>query len=238
MNNIKSERQPKLSYIQAQFSPYRGDTCRECMEILEEDLQWVEDSFEVKGLNFLLAYISVAFLSTLKAILHYFTQMQKPKMTYDHLALTRTIHKDSITNILSRREGLNIKETQNHDNLCPNDNVKTQQADTINKLRSYLYQHDLTLHATTLKKINHKRTEEELLEMYRTGILSKPLSTTHVTFGHDLNLMLKEVLQDTIDLRTDRFSKETYIKVLNDDFMPIKDALCKVYNEKVVIKFD
>jgi hypothetical protein len=159
-------------------------------------------------------------------------------MTYDHLELHRGMYGESMTSDVCRRESINAKETQNHDRYCPKDKVKNQRADTIIALRNYLYQHDLTLHATLIKKINHRRTEEELMEMYRTGVLSKPLSTTHVSFGHDVNKLLKEVLGDAIDLRTDRFSQETYIKVLNDDFAPLKTALKNTYNENIKIQFD
>ena len=226
-----------MSYITSSLSPYRSrDLGEEFFGILEEDYQWICDSLEGRGLLFLIAVIVLMSLSILKAIVFVIEQSQKPVMTYSHLDLARGMHEESITNILKRRES--IPEVQNHDNLCPNTTIKNQRAETLNKLRNYLYQHDLTLHAHIIKKINHRRTEEELIEMYRTGVLSKPLSTTHATFGEDLNKLLKEVLGDTIDLRTDRFSKETFIKVLNDDFTPIKEKLLQVYNETVKFKFD
>jgi hypothetical protein len=226
-----------MSYITSSLSPYRSkDLSQEFFEILEEDYEWVCSSLESRGLIFLIAFIVLMSMSLLKAIVHVIEQSQKPVMTYEHLNLNRGMHSESITDILTRREA--IDEVENHDNLCPNTKVKTQRANTFNALRGYLYQHDLTLHVETIKKINHRISEEELVEMYRTGEITKPLSTTHITFGEELNHMLKEVLGSHIDLKTNKITQETYIRVLNDDFLSIKEELQKVYNEPIKLKFD
>ena len=227
----------EMSYITSSLSPYRSkDLGKEFSEILEEDYEWICHSLKERGFIFFVAVITLMSMSLLKAIVHVISQMQKPIMTYNHLGLHRGMHEESITDILTRRE--TIDEVQNHDNLCPNVQAKNQRANTINSLRNYLYQHDLTLHVTTLRKINYKVADEELMEMYRTGEISTPLSTTKVTFGENLNKLLKEVLGNVIDLRTNKLTKETYIQVLNDDFLPIKNALENLYNEPIKLKFD
>lgn len=225
-----------MSYISSSLSPYRGDTGKEFSEILSEDYKWICSSLESRGFIFFIALITLMSMSLLKAIVHVFTQSQKPKMTYSHLSLARSLQSESITSLLTTREA--IDEVQNHDNLCPQDSVKTVRANTFNTLRNYLYQHDLTLHANTIKHINHKISEEELSEMYRLGKITKPLSTTHITFGEDLNNLLKEVLEDTIDLKVNKLTQETYIKVLNDDFLPIQQKLQDIYNERIRLEFD
>lgn len=226
-----------MSYITSSLSPYRSkDLSKEFFEILGEDYEWVCSSLKSRGFIFIIAFIVLMSMSLLKAIVHVIEQSQKPIMTYNHLELHRGMHKESITDILTRRES--IDEVQNHDNLCPNDKIKEQRANTINSLRNYLYQHDLTLQVHVIKTINHKLTDEELLEMYRSGEITKPLSTTKITFGEDLNKLLKEVLESKIDLRTNRLTQETYIQILNDDFLPIKDALSTLYNEDIKLKFD
>ena len=226
-----------MSYITSSLAPYRSkDLGKEFSDILAEDCEWICSSFEEKDLLFLIAFIVLMSLSLLKAIIFIFEQLQKPVMTYSHLDLHRNMQSESITGILTRRE--TIEEVENHDNFCPNTKVKTQRANTFNTLRNYLYQHDLTLHIETLKKINHKISEGELYEMYRTGEITKPLSTTHITFGEELNHLLKEVLGNKIDLRTNKLTQETYIRIFNDDFIPIKEELQKIYNEPIKLKFD
>lgn len=225
-----------MSYITSSLSPYRGDTGKEVSEILSEDYQWICSSLKSRGFIFFIAVITLMGLSVLKAITHIFTQAQKPKMTYSHLALARNMESENITTLLTHREA--IEEIQNHDNLCPQDSIKTTRANTLNTLRNYLYQHDLTLHADTIKHINHRISEEELSEMYRLGKITKPLSTTHITFGEDLNNLLKEVLGNTIDLRVNKLTQETYIKVCNDDFLPIQQKLEDIYNERIKLQFD
>ena len=223
------------------YSSYRSDNIGEdCLEILENDSKWVNASFKEKDIFYLMAYIGVMLLSIVKVIIFFFKEIRKPEMTYDHLDFERGMFGIDMMLTLERREALseNVPKVRNHDHLCPNDKIKTQKADTINSLRNYLYQHNLTLTARIIKKVNHRRTEEELLEMYRIGEITNPLSTVHITFGENLNGLLKEVLQDIVDLRKDRFSGETYIKVLNDDFHPIKTALYNMFNENVKIEFD
>ena len=224
-----------MSYITKVCSPYRDNVWKECMEILTEDSEYVCSSFEDKDLFFLMAYISVMFVSILKTINFAFNQMKKPKMDYKHLDLKSDMQAESIAGILSQRESIGLRNT---DNLNPQPKVKAERTNSITSLRNYLYQHNLTLRATIIKKINHKVTEEELLEMYRLGEITKPLSTTHVTFGENINKLLKEIFGDTVDLRTDRFNKSTYIKILNDDFYPLKEALNNFYNENIKIIFD
>lgn len=225
-----------MSYTESMLSPYRGDTTKEVMEVLSEDHDMICSSLEDRGLLFGIAYITIMSLSILKAIVHVFTQLQKPKATYDHLSIVRGMRNDNLTSTLIRREA--IEEVKNHDNVCPNDKKKEQRANTIIALRNYLYQHDLTIHIKTIKKINHKVSEDELLEMYRLGEITKPLTTTHITCGDNLNSLLKEVLEDTIDLKINKLTKETYIKVTNDDFLPIKQRLEEIYNESIKLKFD
>ena len=227
-----------MSYITSALSPYRSKNLgKEFTEILEEDCEWICNSIKERGFIFLIAFIVLMSMSVLKAILHIFSQLRKPVMTYEHLKLHRNMSDEEVTDILIRRESVS-SEIQTHDNLCPNNKVKAHRAETINALRNYLYQHNLTLHATVLKKINHRRTEDELVEMYRTGQITKPLSTTYVTFGNEINTLLKEVFEDFIDLRKDRFSNDTRIIILNDDYYPLKEKLKNLYNEDVLIKFD
>ena len=225
-----------MPYIPSSFTNYRGNILEDVVTILEEDCDYVCRSFEDKDIFFVLCFIGVMALSVLKVICHVFEELQKPKMTYEHLNLERGMRNDCITSIMTRREA--IPEVHNHDNLCPNDKVKTRRANEINTLRKYLYEHDLTLNVLVLKKINHRIADEDLLNMCKSGEISKPLYTTHITFGQEINNLLKEVLGASVDLRKNRFTKETYIRVENNDLFPLKDALLDYFNEEITFKFD
>ena len=223
-----------MSYIESSLSPYRSDIKKEVKEILSEDYEWVCSSLTDRGLIFGMAFVSIMGISLLKAGCHVINQLGKPRMTYDHLALARSMHADTMLSKLSRREA--IDELENHDAYC-SDETKTQRADSINTLRTYLYSNDLTLHATTLETIDYDCTEDEIKEMYRKGKITKPLFSSHVTFGNDLDLMIKDVLKDKIDLKKDD-SGNTYFEVTNNDFSFLKSALLNLYNEEIQIQFD
>ena len=226
-----------MSVITSNFTSYRSKNLgEEFFKIIEEDYNWVCSSLNNRGFMFFIAFISLMSLSILKAIATIIDELKKPVMTYDHLNIRRGMRSDNITSILRHREL--VSEVKNHDHYCPDDQLKAQRTHSITSLRTYLYKHDLTLHVNTLKKTNHKVSEKDLMEMYRTGEISKPISTTKVTFGDDLNKLLKEVLGNVIDLKINKVTKETYIQILNDDFFPLKNALKDLYNEKVTLKFD
>ena len=224
------------AFIYTHLAPYRGNLSKECMDILAEDCELVCSSLKSRGLLFIVAFITLMSVSVLKVIVHFFTQIQKPRMTYKHLDIDRGMSAEDVTDILLRREA--VDEVENHDNYNPNTKAKNQRAESLNALRGYLYQHDLTLHATVLKRVEHRCTQEELLEMYRLGKYTKDLSTAYVTFGRDIDILLKEVLGDIVNLRHDRLSNETYIKIVNDEYIPLKQALEDTYNEPVKILLD
>lgn len=226
-----------MSYITSSFSPYKSKNLnKEFFEILQEDYKWICSSLETRGFIFFVAVITLMSMSLLKAIIFVLEQLPKPTATYNHLKLQRGMNEESITSILSRREA--IDEIQNRDNLCPNSKEKTQRVQAISELRNYLYQHDLTLYGTVIKTINHRLTDEELSEMYRTGELTKPLSTTYITFGETVNNLLREVIGSSISLRKDKFSGETSIKIVNDEIFTLQDKLKNMYNETITIKLD
>ena len=226
-----------MSYIQSSFSPYRGELKKEVSEILSEDCDLVCSTMKSRGLFFGMAFISIMGLSLVKAGIHVFNQMKKPKMTYDHLALAREIlNSNNSMDILSRREG--IDESPNiKDNLNPDTKIKVQKANAINELRTYLYEHDMTLHAKVLSTIDFDCTDSELNEMFRSGKFTKPLSSSYITFDNDLIILLKEVLKSTINWKTNE-NDMSYTEILNDDYTFIENALQNIYNEQITIKFD
>lgn len=226
-----------MSYIQSSFSPYRGDLKKEVLEILSEDCDLVCSTMKSRGLFFGMAFVSVMGLSLVKAGVHVFNQMKKPKMTYDHLALARNIlNSENSMNILSRREG--IEEAPSiKDNLNPNIKAKEQKANAINELRTYLYEHNMTLHAKVLSTTDFNCTDSELNEMFRLGKFTKPVISSYITFDNDLTILLQEVLKSAIDWKLD-INGISYIEVINDDCTFIENALQDIYNEQITIEFD
>ena len=226
-----------MSYIQSSFSPYRGDLKKEVSEIISEDYEWVCSAMKSRGLMFGMAFMSIMGLSLVKAGVHAYNQMKKPKMTYDHLALARDIlNSDNSMNILSRREGID-ESPDIKDNLNPDTKTKTQKANAINELRAYLYGHDMTLRAKVLSTIDFDCTDSELNEMFRLGKFTKPLSSSYITFDSDLISLLKEVLKSAIDWKTDD-NGTPCIEIFNNDCTFIETALQDIYNEQITIEFD
>ena len=226
-----------MSYIQSSFSPYRGDLKKEVSEIISEDYEWVCSAMKSRGLMFGMAFMSIMGLSLVKAGVHAYNQMKKPKMTYDHLALARDIlNSDNSMNILSRREGID-ESPDIKDNLNPDTKTKVQKANAINELRTYLYGHGMTLHAKVLSTIDFDCTDNELNEMFRLGKFTKPLSSSYITFDSDLIFLLKEVLKSAIDWKTDD-NGTSCIEIFNNDCTFIETALQDIYNEQITIEFD
>ena len=223
-----------MSFAQSMFSPYRGNIKKEVIEILSEDFDYVWESFKIKDLFFLIALLSVMGLSVLKALNHAIESMQKPKATYKHLSLSRNLQADSMEGRLAVRES--IDEISNHDTYS-NDKSKDEKANYINTLRNQLYLDNLTLHAKTLETINYSCSKEEMYEMFRLGKITKTLSTSKITFGNDLNKLIKKVLDTEIDLKIGENS-HTYFEISNNDCTFIEKALSNIYNEKVIVQFD
>lgn len=225
-----------MPYPMSALSLYRGNIAKDCINLLKEDYEWICHSLKSRGFIFIIAFITLMSMSLFKMVVFIFTQLSKPKMTYKHLNLERGMYDDSVTDIVTRREA--IDEVQNHDNLCTKDKVKNQRVESINNLRGYLYQHDLTLNAQVIKSIEHRCTQEELLEMYRLGKYTKALTTTYVTFGDDINILLKEVLGNKIDLKQDKYGYKTCVKIVNDEYIPLKEELKSIYNEPIKLILD
>ena len=224
-------------YRESCFNPYRENLWEESIKIIEEDIDKICSTLQSRGLLFFTAFLVLMPITLLKVITHVHAQLKKPVWNYDYLKLTRDkMDKETITQLLTRRESCD--KVQNIDNYNPNIKKKEERANKINTLRMYLYKHDLKLRGYILKTINHKLTEEELLQLCRTGEVVKPMTTTRVTFGYDIDYLLKEVLGDKIDLQVRKLTGETSIKIVNYDFQSIGDALSNLYNEDVQVIFD
>ena len=217
--------------------PFRSeDPIQDFFEIIIADCEKVYKRLDTRGLVFLFALVTVLLMSIVKAFLLLFYDLKKPVNDYAGLKLVRNMNYEDVTSVLARRES--VSKLKNQDKLCPSKKDKDKRVEIISKLRNYLYQHDLTLRVTVLKTVKHRRTEEEMAEMYRTGEITKPLSTTYATFGEVIDLLLNEIFENSIDLKRNRITKETYIKIPNDDFLPLKKRIENLYNEQIKLVFD
>lgn len=238
-----------MSYLLNYASSFKSpDIMKDINDMYEDDAQCVRNSFEDKGLCYTMAMACVMFLSTIKAFMLFSKDASKPKMTSQTYPMVRLdtemarslaeeYERDDVhlSPILSIRESHNI----NKDSYQPNNIIKDRVSTDIILLRDYLYEHDLTLHATTIKTINHRNvSENDLLTYMHTGSITKPYSTSYITFGEEVNRLLKNALNNKIDLRTNRITQESYIVIKNEEFGTIKEELRKLYIEQIKVKFD
>lgn len=226
-----------MSYVQSLLSNYREDIVKDIEEILNEDSDFAIRS--LKGANplaFLVAYILIMALSLLKCVLFFFKQIRKPKYTYPYLDLSReNIREVPVQVLLEKREELKLPNT---DHYYTKPKVKAKRVQSISNLRMNLYKNDCVLYAKEIKTVNHKVTGEELLECVHKNTLIKPLTSTYITFGNQINHDLKNIFGDKITLRKKKLSNETYIVIINYDYNSITDELSLIYQEEVKIKFD
>ena len=171
-----------------------------------------------------------------KCIFFFFNQIKKKKYSYPYLDLTReNIQKNGVEVLLEEREKVGLKNT---DCYYPNSKTKAKRYQSISKLRLILYKNDCILHAKELKVINHNVSGEELLKCVQTNTLTKPLVSTHITFGNEINELLKNILGKGISLRKRKFTTDTYLLINNYDYNSITDELSRMYQEDVRIKID
>lgn len=223
-------------FLQYSFSPYRDNLGEEITEVIAEDIDLVCESVHDRGLQFFFILFIGMFITLFKVILLIFTQLRKPKYPYEQVALTNeNINNRETEYLLTVREARSVA---NKDNYTPDTKKKNERADKVNKLRKYLYQNNLQLKGYILTTVNHRLSDEEVMEVYNGNENAKAMTTTYVTFGYDIDYLLKEVLQDKIDLRVKKLTGETSIKIINYDFRSIGELLSEFYNEDIEVKFD
>jgi len=224
-----------MAYYDMSFSPYRDDILEGSFKIIEEDMKWVTRSLADKGAVILVAYPIFFVLALLKAIVYIIEQLQKPvkKGGFDYMKIHRgmTVEDMQISVLLKSRKPLT-------DQYCQNQEKKAEKAEKINNFRKYLYSNNLCLRGKLIKNINHNVSDEVMKTYLHTGEIIKPYITSHITFGDDINREIKNLLGSRISLRTDRFSKETYLSIPNLEFSIIEKGLGEIFYETITVKLD
>ena len=231
-----------MTSVNWSFSPVRsGNLAKELDTIFCEDMEYAYRSLKDSGIIIMLIGLTlVAILSGLKLIVHTVNYMKKPVgkvevLELDRRAFAHPTEEEGINPIITLREATD----KNVDHYQPDKRIKSAKAEYINSLRIYLYQHNLQLQGYILKTINHRMSDEDLMKLVISGKdIGNSLTTTHITFGENLNKLIKEALPERVKLRKKKSSNETYLIAENDDFGFLQQHLRNLYQEPVTIKFD
>lgn len=219
------------------YSPYRKDFGESVAALLDEDHDYVTSSLEERDGIFVLAYISVMFLSLIKVIAFTFLWVFK-KRALPKCALPLDRHTANNYSEGTSSLELMLRESEG---TVTNKYSTTKSADkstALMELRDYLLTHNFTLHGTILKRIERRVSEEELIRSIRTGEIETPFTRVQVTFGNDMNKVLKKVLGKKITLGTKKFTQETYITIGDSDYSVIKEPLQEMFNRQVFVLLD
>jgi hypothetical protein len=226
-----------------EFSPYRG-TFQEEMEafaekshdIYEAYSKEVCSSLQGRGVGFCICYALLMVCATVRVIRYAISRMQKPsfkssvqKTPFYELKPAKEIHES----MLMARESCDI----NKDVYQTNNKIKDAKSEKITKLRSYLYSNKMQLPVRVIKTIEHRVPEDVMIKYLQTGEIIKPFTTDYVTFGDEINELLKETLTTNIDLKKDKKTKETYISIPNMEIDLIISELSDMFMTEVKLKY-
>lgn len=226
-----------------EFSPYRG-SFQEEMELLSEKSHDIYETYhnEVcsslngRGLNFGICYALLMICATVRVIKFAVSRlMMTPhkKIVANHsfyyLEPTKEIHES----MLMGREACDL----NKDNYQLNNKIKDIKSEKLAQLRKYLYSNGLKLPVRVIKTIEHRVPEDVMIKYIRTREIIKPFTTDYVTFGDEINTLLKDVLNTKIDLKKDRNTKETYIVIPNMEIDLIISELSELFMTDIKLKY-
>lgn len=218
-----------MSYITSTLSPYRGDLDEEIGEILYEDHEMVCKGIQSRGFIFIIAYLTIMFLSVVKVIFHIFNHYGKPKRPKPRITREQVVRATDITPMYQ------IMEAGNHNE--PHYKTKNQDARVTAtlKLRSYLYKNNLTLKGYILKEVNHKVDDHAFISSIISGEEMAKFTTTYITFGENVDKLLYEVLLTKPSKRTVQGIK---CLAFENDYGFMTQELRRIYQEPVKVKFD
>lgn len=225
------------SQIYSMISPYRSNKLKyEISDIFGTYFQFLDKTFgESRSIYFWLAFIGVLILGSAKAIAHTINYLKKKKFNpKEYYSLKGNMSKSTL---LYNIEGREVHDSL-EDSYQRNKKAKEDRAKNINALRMHLYMNEMILTGNILKVTNHRVSDLDFIESMRTGKIIKPFSTTEITFGSDINTLLKEVFPDYITLKKKKGTKETYITTESDDYGFLEEKLKNLYQEPIRVIFD
>ena len=221
------------------ISPYQDEKIGETiLQTLANDIDYYCSQMETRGLWFITGLLCITSVSLLKCGVIFLKNIFKPRFNPRNIE----INKDCInTDDKQYSSTIKLREKYNSldDRYQQDREVKTNRAKALNALRLHLYMNDLKLHGTILKVIKHRLSEFDLLECARTGNITKPFSTTQITFGNEINNLLAQVFPDFVMIKNKKFTKDTYVIIEADDYGFLQEKLIKIYQEEnIKVTFD
>lgn len=231
--------------INSYNNPYKDNLGDRICSILKTDAEYVCSAFSEVNLRFLIAFTGVMLISLIKVIAYTIEWLGKPSEPKPDIKRIFPLSRNYVNQLNDESDIINVNvEIQSNagtleDLYMSDKRIKDNYSKLLNDFRLYLYKNNLELHAEILKTINHHNvSEEDLVTYMHTGEVTRPYSTTHITFGDDINHTLKRIIGNKIKLKENRLTKETYILIYNDELHMIKEELQKIYNEPIKVKFD
>ena len=214
------------------LSPYKDEKIGKTIsEMVARDIDDYCSVMETRGLWFATGLVCITSLSLLKGGVVFFKNLSKKKFNPRNI----TVNKENVNNknaIYSHTIEIREKHDSLDDKYCTNRIAKEQKAKALNALRLHLYMNNLKLKGTILKVIQHKLSEFDLLECARTGNITKPFSTTQITFGNEVNSLLAQIFPSYVMIKNKKFTKDTYITVEADDYGFLQEKLIRIYQEE------
>ena len=218
-----------MSYISSMLSPYRGDLEEEICEILSDDHEMVLRDIQSRGLLFLIAYIMIMGTSLVKVLLHTLDHYSKPERPAPKIDREKVDRSTNLTYMYEMKEagGYNKSElrTKNHE----------ARVGAIRQLRTYLYNHNLTLNGKIIKEVNHRVDDHAFINSIISGEEMAKFSTTYITFGEVIDRLLYEVLPTKPKKRT---VQGMSCLAFENDYGFMVEELRQLYQEPVKVTFD
>lgn len=219
-----------MSYISSSLSPYRsGELDEEIAEILHDDHEMVLRDIQSRGLIFLIAYIMIMGTSLIRVLFHIVDYYSKPKVP--PAKITRE-HVDNSTNLTYRYE---MKEAGNYNKNELKTKNHEARVGAIRQLRTYLYNHNLTLNGRIIKEVNHKVDDHAFINSIISGEEMAKFSTTYITFGETINKLLYEVLPTK---PKKKIIQGVSCLAFENDYGFMAEELRQLYQEPVKVTFD
>ena len=216
------------------LASYKCDFSEEATAIFKEYHEWVTNSLHSRGIMFAICYSMMMTLALLKVMVHFAHWLPKKKPNYDHLKLTWQNANDVVSDGYTSL-ALTLSEATGTIRNKGKTNENRPQA--LTQIRDYLIENNFVLHGKILKKVERRISEDELIKCIRTGEIDKPFTKVQITFGNNMNKVLKDVIGKSINLQTKKLTGETYI-IAGDDFNFIKEPLYTIFHKPVKVILD
>ena len=207
---------------------------------MSDDIDWVYNSFETHGIKYLVCAVLCLHLSIIKCIYLLTQNFFKPECIYKNLKLS---HKN-INNTETSIEGNTVLLRENLEDFPLKDSyqkpkVKNMKSEALIELRKYLYLNNFEMKGKILSRVEHRLSDDILLEYASTGTFDKPLSTTKITFGKGLDELLVKIIPDRVKLRKNKLSTSgTCVVFKDDDYGFLSEILKNLYQENIKVVID